>query len=60
MAQQIHEVVPSKRIESLFNMELEEQGCSVCFMKSPREVPNIHVIVVYASLLDEGALGMGD
>ena len=60
MLEDIHKVVPSNGVKSLFDIKLEEKARRVGALEFPCKVPDIHVVVMDATFLDESTLGIGD
>ena len=58
VSEQIHQIVPSDRIEGLLDIELEKEGRGFRTVKASGQVSDIHEVVVDASLFYESALGI--
>ena len=60
MSQEIKEEIPSHRIKSFLDVELEEQSWGFAAVKLPCQVSDIHEIIMDTSLLYKNALGILD
>lgn len=56
----VEKIVPPHRIKSLGNVQLDEEGRGAGSVKTASRVPDVHEIIVDASLFDEGALAGGN
>lgn len=55
---EIQQVVPTYRVESLGYVELEHEGWHSRGMEASSKISYIHVVVVYNSHFNEGALAL--
>lgn len=58
--EEINDVLPSHGVKSFADVKLEEKRGGLAFVEPTSKAPNIHEVVVNASLFDEGTLRAGD
>lgn len=58
--QELENVFPPHRVDSIAHVKLEEQSRCVAPVKPPDEIPHVHEIIMNASPLYESNLGFGN